>query len=188
MADFLSQVRLPARPEDDDCAVRWGDVKPLYVTRAELDALMTPPGSGVLPPEYEGRRIIVTDEPPSSGGGGSGGGGSGGGGLGPWSTIEQDTGEDWIDGKRIFRITFSVPGRTPELDGEILGYIPDVDTLVDLRGIANLVQSGSWGSWFPLGGSAFGVALKNDGAVLITGPDTYQIHRIHVTAWYTKVG
>jgi hypothetical protein len=89
-----AQLHLPVGPTEDSHAVRKIDVTPVFLTKAELAALEDPPDSGLYP-TLVGRTVVVTDEDMPVAGNGA------------YGMTERPTGETWIDGKPIYRRTFS---------------------------------------------------------------------------------
>jgi hypothetical protein len=106
--------------------------------------------------------------------------------TGDYSTSEVATTDKWIDGKTIYRQTFTVASVTPGVTGTTLGSIATLDTVVRFEGFGSTANS-TTGYVVPLGGSGFAVAVRRNGATLLTGPASAAIYNVYLTVWYTKV-
>ena len=100
--------------------------------------------------------------------------------------VESDTGVKWIDGKFIYRMSFTAASVAPGTAGADLSTsVPALDSLVRMEGYGNLSASGS-GGWVEIGGSGFSMTVRDDHRLTVVGPAGVTLYRVHVTIWYTK--
>jgi hypothetical protein len=177
MTDSYSPLKSPA-PKDEAHVARLGDVRVLALTGVQLDAYEDPPGSGLYPGLVGRPWVLVTDQDADEGIYAES--------YPPGTGVEQNTDAEWIDGKTIWKITYAAASITPGVDGAALASsLPAIDTLTRFEGFGNLASNGS-GGWVPLGGSGFAVTVRDDGRLIITGPDGVTLYKVHATLWYTK--
>jgi hypothetical protein len=180
MVDFLDNATSPWAQAEDHLTP-LGQVRPLRLTRTQFNSYEDPPGSGLYP-DLINRPIVIVEGvivpiPPSASG-------EGGGYVTPGT--EMDTGSTWHDGKVIYQTTYAAATLTPGTTGANLSSsTPQIDMLIRMTGCANLASDGT-GGWVVLGGSAFYATLRDDRKLVVFGPDSVPIYKVHMTIWYTK--
>lgn len=106
-----------------------------------------------------------------------------------YSTAEQDTGTEWIDGKTIFQTTLTIPGAVPDFPSQgslVLNITGQVERLIDFRGsVSDSSGSGSGKQgWRPIP-----TAAEDDAHEIrvVYDPDP-NFHRIRIEAGPGFVG
>jgi hypothetical protein len=177
MTDSYTPISTPPPPTDEHVP-RLGDVRVLRLTRAQFDAYENPVSSGLYPGLKTHPFILITDEDVGEGIFAES--------YPPGPGIELDTNATWLDGKNIWKITYTAGSLTPGVTGTALtSSLPVIDTLVRTEGYANLANNGAEG-WIELGGSGFAMTVRDDRKLILTGPASITIYKVHVTLWYTK--
>jgi hypothetical protein len=172
MPDFLSPAALTA-PVLEGHAARLGDVRPLRLSRADFEAMESPPGSGIYP-GLAGRPLVLVE-----GGEGIGGGD---GAAERWAEgVETATGALWLDGKPVWRLTLTAASLVA---GGVQWTLPSpVDTLVRMECWGR--AGGDGGPWIQVNGSAFAAKVDGD-EVTARSPEGMSLRKVHCTLWYTR--
>ena len=99
-----------------------------------------------------------------------------------YSTTETKTGETWIDGKPIYRKSFS--GTSIPSDN-IIGYVTDCDEVVSILGA---IKNANDGNWLPVSysGQIYCLVRQNlNNQVYLNGGE-YLSSKYRITVEYTK--
>jgi hypothetical protein len=148
------------------------------LTRAQLNALESPAGSKKYPSLLPYPIVSIIDEDVEEGIFAES--------YGPGAGVEVNTNATWLDGKPIYKISYTAGSTTPGTAGvNLTTTLPVIATLVRTEGYGTLTNNKS-GGWVELGGSGFAMTARDDRKLVLTGPPSVTLYSVHVTLWYTK--
>ena len=146
-----------------------GDMQPATASAAGAHGLVPAPQAGDENKVLSGAGVWVAV--------------GGGGGL-DYSTVEQNTGVKWIDGKDIFFITFDITGAQYASPNYVtIATVPNIDLLIHAQCV---VYEGADGTVVPDINQRLRVVSGGD--IKIYTETSWNLTRgSHLTVWYTKI-